>query len=89
MASLTTGTAIAEALAIFVIIVSAPLGAALVAGLVIGILQAATQIQDQTLPALVKIAAVIGVFAALSGALIHPLVRYSEKIFADFPAMVP
>jgi type III secretion protein S len=61
-----------------------PLLAAMTIGLVVAILQAATQIQDQTLPLTVKVIAV-GLTLALFGVLLtRPLFEQSNRIFEDF-----
>jgi type III secretory pathway component EscS len=58
------------------------LGLALVLGLVIGVLQAATQVQEQTFPQIAKIL-MIGLMLYLFGAsLSQPLVRYTETAFS-------
>ncbi len=72
------------ALSHFVLIVSPPLLAAVGVGLLVGLLQAATQIQDQTLPQSFKLFAVITVFAVLAPLLSQPLIDHAEKIFTEF-----
>ena len=76
------------ALSIFLTMVLPPLGAALISGLFVAVLQAATQIQDQTLPQTVKLLVVVAVFAMLAGALFGPLMEYAETIYSDFFKMV-
>ncbi len=65
-----------------------PLIAAAIIGLVIGILQAVTQIQDQALAQTVKILAVsFGLF--LGGAfLATPLLAFALRLFSQFAVMV-
>jgi type III secretory pathway component EscS len=53
-------------------------------GLVIGFLQAITQIQDATVAQIVKIIAVGAVLLLLGQALSGPIVSHSEEIFATF-----
>ncbi|WP_165390324.1 YtrH family sporulation protein [Thalassococcus sp. S3] len=77
-----------EALSIFLVAIGIPLGAAIIGGLLIGILQTATQIQDQTLPQSVKLFVVIAVYAAVGGSLLYPLSEFTETLFRDFPKMV-
>ena len=76
------------ALQIFVLMSLPVLGAAMVVGVLVAVLQAATQIQDQSLPQTLKLMVVVGVFAVLSGALIGPLVAYADTLFSEFPTMV-
>ena len=62
-----------------------PLIVAMVAGLVIAILQSATQIQDQTLPLTVKVIFVGLVLAIFGPVLTRPLIDYTNRIFEEFP----
>ncbi|MEM8848929.1 MAG: flagellar biosynthetic protein FliQ [Pseudomonadota bacterium] len=75
-------------LSVFMTMALPPLAAAMLAGLLIAVFQAATQIQDQTLPQAVKLFVVIGTFAALSGALFGPLTEYAQRVYMDFPSLV-
>jgi type III secretion protein S len=74
-------------LMLFMTLALPPLGAALIGGLVIGIVQAATQIQDQTLPLTVKLLIVVTVMGLFSPMLVGPLVEYAKQIFTEFPAL--
>lgn len=56
--------------------------AATVVGLLIGLLQALTQIQDQTLPHAVKLVAVAATIMLLGGALTAQLVGFADEVFA-------
>jgi type III secretion protein S len=64
-----------------------PLVVAMAVGLIIAILQAATQIQDQTLPLTVKVLAVGFTLSLFGAALTTPLVQNSMRIFDEFPAI--
>ena len=71
------------------ILAAIPLFAATLFGLIIAILQAVTQIQDQSLPQTVKIA-VIALILLFSGATITaPFFERSKLIFNEFPNWVP
>lgn len=72
---------------IFMLIALPPLGGAVAAGLAIGIFQAATQIQDQTLPQAVKIMVVLLMLALGSPFFMPPLLAKSESIFTTFPML--
>ena len=62
-------------------VVSAPvLGVALVVGLFVSIIQSATQINEQTLTLVPKIAVVFGVFAVLFPWIMGTLVDFSVNI---------
>lgn len=64
-----------------------PLLAAMGVGLIVGILQAVTQVQDQSLPVAFKLLAVIVILAVAGPLLVMPLVRQSGQLFDSFPAM--
>lgn len=74
-------------LTFFALIAGPPLGAALLVGLLVGMLQAATQIQDQTLPMTFKLLAVFGTLMALAGTLFPPLLAHTQLLLDEFPAM--
>lgn len=61
---------------------------AIIMGFVLGLIQAVTQIQDQTLPQLLKIL-VLSIMVLTMGAwLSTPLVDQSRNIFRNFPVWV-
>lgn len=62
-----------------------PLLVAMIVGLVIAILQAATQIQDQTLPLTVKVISVGLTLAIFGAVLTRPLIEHANRIFQEFP----
>jgi type III secretion protein S len=64
-----------------------PLIVAMVVGLLVSVLQAATQIQDQTLPLILKLVAVVLTLVMFGAVLAAPLIRYSEQVLADFPEL--
>jgi type III secretion protein S len=71
-----------------VLIMSAPaLGAAIVIGLGVGLLQALTQIQDQTLPQAVKIVVVLLVTILLGPLLALQVSTLAQRLLDQFPAM--
>lgn len=77
-----------EALWLVLILSAPPIIAASVVGLVVAILQSATQLQEQTLQYTAKfVAIVITIFltAALLGGTLY---RFGDKVFTEFPAMV-
>ena len=59
------------------------LGTALVVGLVIGVGQAATSINEQTLSFVPKLIIVLGVFALLSGYILTGLTDYFAFVFDE------
>ena len=73
--------------ALTTLLVSGPLlGAGLVAGLLVSVLQAVTQLQDPTLTFLPKILAVALVLALLGHVLLGQLVGYTTSLYAGQPA---
>jgi type III secretion protein S len=64
-----------------------PLLAAMAVGLIVGVLQAVTQVQDQSLPITFKLLAVIVVIALAGSVLTVPLVRQASQLFDSFPTM--
>jgi type III secretion protein S len=80
-------THMSRSLVIFMMWVLPPLLAALVVGLGIGIVQAATQIQDQTLPLTVKLLVVVAVIGLFAPVLSAPLLEQAKQIFTEFPAL--
>ena len=64
-----------------------PLVGAMVVGLTVGILQAVTQVQDQSLPVVFKLLIVIAVIAFGGPLLVMPLVQQSVQLFDSFPML--
>ena len=64
-----------------------PLVAAVAVGLLIGVLQAVTQIQDQSLPLAFKLLIVMAVLALGGPLLTVPLIREATAVFDNFPLM--
>ena len=70
------------------LMLSAPvLLVAMVIGLIISILQATTQIQEQTLTFVPKIAAIMLVLALLGGWMFGSLSQYTRELFSMIPQM--
>jgi type III secretion protein S len=77
-----------DALWLVLILSAPPIIVASVAGLLVAIVQAATQIQEQTLQYTAKFFAIVltlFVTASLIGASLY---RFSDRIFTEFPAMI-
>jgi type III secretion protein S len=60
---------------------------AMVVGLVVGVLQAVTQVQDQSLPMAAKLLMVAAIVVLASPLLVSPLVRQSERLFDTFATL--
>ena len=69
------------------VIVAPPMVAAMAVGVLLAILMAATQIQDQTLPQLVKIIVILAVLMMGGVPMSAPLFEYSRGLFASFHTM--
>jgi flagellar biosynthetic protein FliQ len=70
------------------VLISAPLlGVALLVGLVIGILQAATSINEATLSFIPKVAALAVTLAIVGGWQINMLVEYTRSVFMRIPGL--
>ncbi len=67
-----------------IVIAAGPiLGTALAVGLVVGVVQAATSINEQTLSFVPKLVIVLGVFALLSGYILSSLSDYFAFVFDE------
>ena len=80
--------AVREGLVLALLLSAPPLIASMVTGFVVGLLQAATQIQDQTLSFVPKLVVVLVVLVAMGPVLGASLVRFSQALFLAIPAVV-
>jgi flagellar biosynthetic protein FliQ len=70
------------------VLISAPLlGVALAVGLLIGIVQAATSINEQTLSFIPKLAALVITLAIVGGWQLSMLVDYTRSLFQRIPTL--
>jgi len=65
-----------------------PIVVASVVGIVVSLLQALTQIQEQTLSFAIKLIAVAATIAAMSGVLGSQIYIYTLNLFDNFPKMI-
>ena len=77
-----------QAMWLGVLLVGPILGTALAVGLFIGVIQAATQIQEMTLSFIPKLAAVGFVLLLAGPWMLRILVTFSERLFMDIPGLV-
>ena len=69
--------------------VAAPLlGVALAIGLLVGILQAATSIQEMTLSFIPKLLALVVVLFVVGPWMLRIIVTFSQRLFMDIPGLV-
>ena len=78
----------ANALSMALALAGPLLGAALVVGLAISVLQAVTSIQEQTLSFVPKLFAVGAVFLALLSWMLQGLVKYTTELFRSLPGLI-
>jgi flagellar biosynthesis protein FliQ len=64
------------------------LGVSLVVGLLVSIFQAVTQIQEQTLAFIPKIAAVAVVFVVAGPWMLDQLLNYTEQLWSSIPKLI-
>ncbi|GGH32037.1 translocation protein [Alsobacter metallidurans] len=84
MANSTLALALYRILFDCVVFVGPPLLIATVVVFIIGLLQAVTQLQEQTLPQTVKIVVIGFVLLAFGGVLAGPLYASTNEIFSSF-----
>jgi len=77
-----------EALWLSVLLAGPMLGAALAVGLFIGVIQAATQIQEMTLSFIPKLLSLVVVLFLVGPWMLRLLVTFSERLFLDIPGLV-
>lgn len=81
-------TKVANSLLLVLLLSGPALAVAVFIGLIVGFLQAVTQIQDQTLPQAVKLVAVVALIAVLGPALSGLLVNEARTLLEEFPFLV-
>ena len=79
--------AIREGLLLVLLLSAPPLIASMVTGFLVGLFQAATQIQDQTLAFVPKLVVVLIVLLAMGPVLGSALVRFTHTLFAAIPTL--
>ena len=77
-----------EALLLTLVLSAPAVLAAVVVGLMVSILQAATQIQEQTLTFVPKLVAVFGVLAIAGMWMIAQLMRFTTSLFENIPRLI-
>ena len=77
-----------DALWLVLILSAPPIIAASVVGLLVAVVQAATQLQEQTLQYTLKFFAIVVTIFVTASLLASSLYRFSDRVFTEFPAMV-
>jgi flagellar biosynthetic protein FliQ len=79
--------AVREGLVLVLLLSGPPLAASLIVGFVVSLLQAATQIHDQTLAFVPKLVVVMVVLAAMGPVLGASLVRFCQALLLAIPSV--
>ncbi|GGA64874.1 EscS/YscS/HrcS family type III secretion system export apparatus protein [Nitratireductor aestuarii] len=77
-----------EAMGLVMYLSMPPIIAASVVGILISLLQALTQLQEQTVAFAVKLVAVSITLAIMAGMLGSEIVNFAMKLFNEFPRMI-
>lgn len=77
-----------EALWLVLILSAPPIVAASIVGLVVAVIQSATQLQEQTLQYTAKFVAIVLTLFLTASLLGGSLYRFGDRVFTEFPAMV-
>lgn len=77
-----------EAMWLVLLLSAPPIIAASVVGLIVAIVQAATQLQEQTLQYTLKFFAIVVSIFLTTGLVAGSLLAYTDQIFSGFPGMV-
>jgi flagellar biosynthetic protein FliQ len=77
-----------QALWLAVLLAGPMLGAALAVGLFIGVIQAATQIQEMTLSFIPKLLTLVVVLFVFGPWMLRIIVTFSQRLFMDIPGLV-
>lgn len=77
-----------QALWLVLLLSAPPVLVAAIVGLLVAILQAATQIQEQTFQYALKLLAIVLTLFATASLLGGTLLQFSDKLFSDFPRIV-
>lgn len=78
---------ITESMVLVMLLSMPPIIVASLVGIVVSLLQALTQIQEQTLPFAIKLIAVAATIAATAGWLGSEMLNYTLKLFNNFASM--
>jgi flagellar biosynthesis protein FliQ len=78
-----------EALLVALLVSAPPLGAALLVGLLVGALQAATQIQDPGVAVVPRLCAVLGALAVAGPWIGARVARFALECLAQLPGISP
>jgi type III secretion protein S len=83
----TALNALTEAMVLVMVVSLPPIAVASLVGIVVSLLQALTQVQEQTISFAVKLIAVAAVMAVMAGFLGREMMAFTLKLFTNFPEM--
>ncbi|WAJ30524.1 type III secretion system export apparatus subunit SctS [Antarcticirhabdus aurantiaca] len=78
---------ITESMVLVMVLSMPPIIVAAVVGIGISLIQALTQVQEQTVSFAIKLVAVAATIAAMAGLLGSEMVNFATKLFTEFPSM--
>jgi type III secretion protein S len=78
---------ITESMVLVMLLSMPPIVVASVVGIVVSLLQALTQVQEQTVSFAIKLVAVAITIAAMASLFGSEMLKYTLKLFNDFPSM--
>ena len=87
MTEATLAHQVNTALVLTLLLSAPPLLIAAVVGLTVGLLQAVTQIQDQSLPQVFKIIAILVALIFTGAMLVAPLIEFTDRILQEIAAV--
>jgi type III secretion protein S len=76
-----------ESMLLVLVLSLPPIIVASVVGIAISLLQALTQVQEQTVSFAIKLIAVAVTIALMAGMLGSEMVNFTNRLFTDFPSM--
>lgn len=79
---------ITQAMILVMVLSMPPIVVASLVGIVVSLLQALTQVQEQTLSFAIKLIAVALTLAAMAGILGSEMLNFTIELFDEFPAIV-
>lgn len=85
----TLTSLVQEALLLVLIASALPVLSGLAVGFLVSLLQATTQLQEQTLSFAPKVIAIFGALAIAGPWIGTQLVRFAFRVFDQFPALIP
>ena len=78
---------ITEAMSLVMYLSMPPIVVASVVGIIVSLIQAITQVQEQTLSFAIKLIAVVATMAITAGWMGNEILNYTIKLFDNFPVM--